>query len=77
MFHAAGWTFPWSIPFSFATQVRSTSPLQYNPRRPHLWLDHLAERGLFLNLEALFEFSCHTLLWSSHGAGTLSFLEDP
>jgi hypothetical protein len=23
MFHAAGWTFPWSIPFSFATQVSS------------------------------------------------------
>ena len=21
MFHAAGWTFPWSITFSFATQV--------------------------------------------------------
>ncbi|KAI0257390.1 acetyl-CoA synthetase-like protein [Lactifluus subvellereus] len=21
MFHAAGWTFPWSIPFSFATQI--------------------------------------------------------
>lgn len=23
MFHAAGWTFPWSAVFAFATQVRS------------------------------------------------------
>jgi len=28
MFHAAGWTFPWSITFSFATQVRALSPRQ-------------------------------------------------
>ena len=24
MFHAAGWTFPWSITFAFAAQVRRT-----------------------------------------------------
>jgi hypothetical protein len=71
MFHAAGWTFPWSIPFSFATQARAPSLLHYNPCKPRLWLDHAADRGLLFNLEALLELSCHTLLWSSHSAGAL------
>jgi hypothetical protein len=71
MFHAAGWTFPWSIPFSFSTQVRAPSSLQYNPCRPRSWLDHSADRGLLLNLEALLELSCYALLWSPYSAGTL------
>lgn len=28
MFHAAGWTFPWAITFSFATQVTGFRPVQ-------------------------------------------------
>jgi hypothetical protein len=77
MFHAAGWTFPWSLPFSFSTQVRATiSPLQLYPLQTHLWLDHHADRGLLPNLEALLELWCYTLLWSSHGTGTLPPLKD-
>ena len=77
MFHAAGWTFPWSITFSFATQVRAPSlRCGITLCRPHLWVDHPAERRLFPNLETLFELSCYTLLWSSHSAGTLPPLGD-
>lgn len=29
MFHAAGWTFPWAITFSFAAQVGSFALVTY------------------------------------------------
>ncbi|KAI0307967.1 hypothetical protein B0F90DRAFT_1813320 [Multifurca ochricompacta] len=53
MFHAAGWTFPWSITFSFATQAVS---------------DHLANSRLLFDLEAFLELRSNTLLWSSYSA---------
>src|SRR6266852_3879063 len=39
--------------------------------KSHILLDHPANRGLLPNLEAPFELSRHTLLWSPHSAGTL------
>jgi hypothetical protein len=70
MFHASGWTYPWSCTFSFCTQVGS---LIAGLAVTHVHQDHHPRRLKSGHLEALPALRSHSLLWGAHSAGRFAY----
>lgn len=70
MFHAAGWTFPWAITFSFATQV---TDLRLSQNIDSFDEDHSADCRQWSNMETFPEFWSNALLWCANSSG-MSFI---
>lgn len=68
MFHAGGWTYPWTNVFAFATQVREQF-IFFHVAEPMKYKDHDANRRLPTHMETLPQFCGYTLLRCTNSTG--------
>ena len=69
MFHAAGWTFPWSITFACATQVSTECLFVFII---YMVIDYHSVSGKCANLEPFPSFKYFALLWSADSSSMIN-----